>query len=115
MLMVAVLAEEVSSEDLDLLFEDLEEISCEKVLAFDDNAKVVIRVPNEIPDPDYPGTLSEYWTAVMNDSKCPCCHPLEETACAVYEVIPLDEFREQSNRDNNGFGPYENLLKDLVD
>jgi hypothetical protein len=114
MLMVAEFADEVSREDLDLLFEDLEETSCEEVLAFDDNAKVVFSVPDEIPDPDFPGTIEEYWMGVMNDSKCPCCYPAQD-ACAVYEVLPLDEFRKRSNQDNNGHGPYEDLLKDLKD
>jgi len=36
MLLVAIFADENSQEDLDLLFTDLEETSCEKVLVFDD-------------------------------------------------------------------------------
>jgi hypothetical protein len=116
MLLVAIFTDENSQEDLDLLFTDLEETSCEKVLVFDDGNKVVMRVPDEIPDPDFVGTIEEYWMFVMNDSRCPCCHPSEESdVSAVHEVKTLKQFREYSNRLNNGEGPYEELLKDLKD
>lgn len=115
MLMVIIFEEELGREDLDLLFEDLEETSCKEVLAFDDNAKVVINIPDVIPDPNYTATIEEYWTDVINETLNPCCDPQGDSGFLVYRIKTLQQFRKDSNDLNNGYGPFEDLLKDLKD
>jgi hypothetical protein len=114
MKLVAIFADENSEEDLDTLFKDLEETSCEKIFSFDDGNKVVMEVPSEIPDPDWEYSLEDYWMGVMNDSSRPCCYPSEELSISmeVYKVKTLDKFWEDSVKLNNGKSPYESVFKE---
>ena len=95
--LVVVFDDEESDENIDLLIEDLEETGLTEICRFDDNNKMIVEVNSEIPDPDHLGTLEDYWMSVINDSKCPCCHPIEETTIAVYSVMRLSDFQKNGN------------------
>jgi hypothetical protein len=92
--LVVVFSDEMPEEDINLLIEDVEETGLTLVEIFDSGNKMIVEVDSELPDdPDYKDeTLETYWMAVLNESKCPCCHPLENTAIAVWEVIQLKDF-----------------------
>jgi hypothetical protein len=90
--LVVVFSDEMPTEDIHLLIKDVEETGLILREIFDDGTKMIVEVNSEIPDSDFRGTFEEYWMAVLNDSKCPCCYPLEDTAIAVWEVIRLKDF-----------------------
>jgi len=110
--------DEMDEETLELLYEDLEETGFQLVMEFDDGAKIVANVPDEVPDPDYPGTVEDYWEAVINESMFPCCDGGKtETDCGVYCVKTLKQFREDDQKLNPTLegGGYGDILSDIED
>ena len=118
MKIVVCFEDEMDSETLELLYEDLEETGFEAIMAFDGNAKLVASIPDVIPDPDYQGTIEEYWTDVINESMFPCCSGGKtDSDCGVYHVVSLKNFREKDqllNPDLKG-GAYGDTLSDIED
>ena len=92
--LVVVFSDEMPEEDIKLLLEDVEETGLTLLKIFDDGNKMLVEVDSELPnDPDYAFLdLEHYWMVVLNESKCPCCHPLENTEIAVWGVIQLKDF-----------------------
>lgn len=113
--LVVVFSDEMSADDIYLLIKDMEETGLTLCEIFDDGNKMIVEVNSEIPDPDFKGTFEEYWMAVLNDSKCPCCHPVEESPIAVWEVLRLTAFIK-NDLDLNAEGVYKNIwIKYLPD
>ncbi len=111
---VVVFSDEMDDEELQLLAEDVAETDFMILEVFDSGNKLIADVPSEIPDPDFKGTLEEYWMDVLavyrlkdfikNETKCPCCHPIEESQIAVWAVYRLKDFIKKDKKLNPKIG-----------
>jgi hypothetical protein len=101
---VVVFSDEMPDEDIQLLAEDVEETGFMILEVFDNGNKVIADIPSEIPDPDFKGTLEEYWMDVLNETKCPCCHPIEESQIAVWAVYRLKDYIKKDKKSNPRIG-----------
>lgn len=108
--LVVVFDDEESKEDIDLLIHSVDETGLILKEIFDDGNKMIIEVSSEIPDPDFKGNLEEYWMSVLNDSKCPCCSPVEDTQIVVWDVIRLTVFIKRDLELNANIG---GIYKDI--
>jgi hypothetical protein len=95
--LVVVFEDEMDRETIHMLTEDLQETGLQELARFDDGNKLVVAVPDQVPDPDYQGSLTNYWHAVIDDSLHPCCVPEGEDAIGVYAVYILEDFLAQKS------------------
>jgi hypothetical protein len=114
--LVVVFSDEMDQEMLDILFNDLQETSAELVISFDDGCKIVVDVPDEIPDPQYLATLENYWFNVIEESMHPCCISKMGYGIHVHAVFSLQRFlkRDQERNPNIPGGVYGEELNHLV-
>jgi hypothetical protein len=101
---VVVFSDEMDEDELALLAEDVEETDFMILEVFDAGNKLIADVPSEIPDPDFNGTLEEYWMDVLNDSQCPCCDPRVDSEISVWAVYRLKDFIKKDKKLNPKLG-----------
>lgn len=103
--LVAVFEDIQDDVDVEELGDDLVESGAEIVETEDDNVKLLIGVPRELPDKDVAYSTDEeicqYWKDVINEYQRPCCDPDSEKIL-VDNVQTVDAFLDASLKANNG-------------
>lgn len=114
--LVVVFSDELDPETVYMLFDDLQETSIQEVIQFDDGNKLVVDVPDEIPDPNYLATLETYWKNVIEESLNPCCKAETDYQVHVHAVYTLKKFLEKDQRLNPNIpgGNYGGELSHLL-
>jgi hypothetical protein len=114
--LVVSFEDELDSETIDSLFEEISEGGAEFIESFDDNCKVLFAVPSEIVEVEnYEPT--EYWKDVINETMNSCCDPKTyNNPIGVYSVRTIEDFRKNdldiNPNTDGGYSFLDNYLSD---
>ena len=113
MKLILVTGDEFSKEEI---FANLEEQELQILSIFDNGCKVIVEVPDSLPDdPDYKNlTILEYWSNVTQELFYPCCEREEGTEGAAYAITIGDYIRNILHLCNNFYDLFGEVI-DFID
>jgi len=112
MKLVLITGDEFSKKEI---FSTLEEQDLLILSIFDDGCKVIVEVPDSLPDdPDYKNlAILEYWEEVVQELFYPCC--LTESEKGVVSVMTLGDYIRSLFYSDGNRGNFYDYFEEVIE